>query len=77
MLSIDSNPVYTNAGNYNFDTISLHVSGPFWRPNTLGFYDDFSMSAEETVPEPASVLLCCPILAAGVLLRRRVRRRRG
>jgi len=74
---IDNNPVHSLAGNYSYDRLDIHFSGPVWRPDTIAYYDDFSMQAEEIVPEPepASVLLCAPLLGAGLILRRRMDRR--
>lgn len=40
--SIDGNLVYSFKGDYQFDTIELFMSGPYWRPNTTVYWDDFS-----------------------------------
>jgi hypothetical protein len=74
-LSIDSVAAYSLAGNFNYDKLEIHFSGPFWRPNTMAYYDDFSMQATEVVPEPTSIWLCAPILGAGLIVRRRKGRR--
>jgi len=44
-LSIDDTQVFTTAGSYSFDTVSLTVSGPAFRPDTVAYYDDFSFTA--------------------------------
>ena len=41
-LAIDGNSVFTTAGNYSYDTITLFQSGPEWRPNTYSYWDDFA-----------------------------------
>lgn len=44
-LSIDGRVVYTtSSGNYQFDTIRFEVSGPYWRPNTVAYIDDFKFT---------------------------------
>jgi len=39
---IDGAPVYTTTADYSFDTITLNVSGPSWRPDTNAYFDDFT-----------------------------------
>ncbi len=41
-FSIDGVQVYISSGDFSFDTVSLTVSGPYWRPDTLAYFDDFS-----------------------------------
>jgi len=74
-LSIDGSPVFSNPGNFTFDTLSLNVTGPFWRPDTIAYFDEFSMRATSgsPVPEPATALLMAPVLAAVFLMRRQLR----
>lgn len=44
-LSIDGQVVYsTPSGNYQFDTVRFEVSGPYWRPNTVAYIDDFKFT---------------------------------
>ena len=39
---IDGTSVYSTSGDYSFDTITLNVSGPYWRPDTYAYFDDFA-----------------------------------
>src|SRR6266699_729005 len=41
-FSIDSTEVFTTTGDFSFDTVTISVSGPFWRPNTVAYFDDFA-----------------------------------
>lgn len=41
-LAIDGNSVFTTAGNYSYDTVTLMQSGPYWRPDTYSYWDDFA-----------------------------------
>lgn len=43
-IAIDGAVVYSVAGNYSFDTISVAVSGPSWRPDTVAYFDDFKFT---------------------------------
>jgi hypothetical protein len=43
-VSIDGLVILTAPVNYEFDTIQLSVSGPYWRPNTLAYFDNFSFT---------------------------------
>jgi len=58
-----------------FDTVQLVVFGPFWRPNTRAYFDDFSIETGTTapVPEPATFVLALGGVA-GLLLVKRLRR---
>jgi hypothetical protein len=40
-LAIDGVVVFTTALNFEFDTIQLVVAGPYWRPNTTAYFDNF------------------------------------
>lgn len=51
--SIDGTQVFSAAGDYSFDTIDVVVSGPFWRPNTTAYFDDFSFEAANA-PDPCA-----------------------
>lgn len=44
-FSIDGVRVFEADGNYSFDSVDISVSGPFWRPNTVAYFDDFSFQA--------------------------------
>jgi hypothetical protein len=41
-ISIDGRVICTTAGDYRFDTIEIYVDGPYWRPNTVAYFDNFS-----------------------------------
>jgi hypothetical protein len=41
-LSIDGNAVFTTNGPYGYDSITLSQSGPYWRPDTESYWDDFT-----------------------------------
>jgi hypothetical protein len=41
---IDGVPVYSTTADYGFDSITLNVSGPSWRPDTYAYLDDFSFT---------------------------------
>ncbi len=43
-ISIDGDVIYTAAGSYRFDTIEIYVDGPYWRPNTVAYFDNFSFT---------------------------------
>jgi hypothetical protein len=43
-ISIDGVKVTSVPGDYQFDTISLSVSGPPWRPDTVAYFDDFQFT---------------------------------
>ena len=43
-FSIDGTAVFTAAGDYNFDSVDLGVSGPVWRPNTTAYFDEFNFT---------------------------------
>ncbi|HZI20287.1 MAG TPA: Ig-like domain-containing protein [Pyrinomonadaceae bacterium] len=43
-FAIDGQQVFSGAGDYSFDTVEIGVSGPFWRPDTAAYFDDFSFS---------------------------------
>jgi hypothetical protein len=42
-LSIDDQQVFARAGTFNFDTIRLDLSGPFWRSDATYYFDDVSV----------------------------------
>lgn len=67
-ISIDGSQVFTQAGDFPFRYVDLAVSGPFWRPNTLVYWDDFQVNAESAaIPEPsAAVLVGCGLLILGL-----------
>jgi PEP-CTERM motif-containing protein len=59
-LSIDGNQVFALAGSFRFDMIDFYENGPAFRPNTVSYWDDFSLNAStvtEAVPEPATIFL--------------------
>ena len=41
-LAIDGTSVFTTAGNYSYDSVSIFQSGPGWRPDTYSYWDDFA-----------------------------------
>ena len=41
-LAIDGQAVFTTAGSYSYDTVMLFQSGPYWRPDTYSYWDDFA-----------------------------------
>jgi hypothetical protein len=43
-ISIDGSVVFSAPLNYQFDTIYLRVSGPYWRPNTVAYFDNVSFT---------------------------------
>jgi regulator of replication initiation timing len=51
-FSIDGSQVFNAPGDYSYDTVDLSVSGPFWRPNTTAYYDDFNFTALAPEPDP-------------------------
>ena len=65
-ILIDGTQVYQVPGNYVFDTVTLNVSGPGFRPNTTAFFDDFRATytaATTPTPEPASgILIACALI---------------
>jgi hypothetical protein len=71
-LTFDGQTVVNVPGNYSFNRVFLNMSGPYWRPDTASYWDDFQVSADP-VPEPASLLL----LTSGLLFLARLKLRRG
>ena len=43
-IAIDGSVIFTAPVNFEFDTIQLVVSGPYWRPNTAAYFDNFSFT---------------------------------
>ena len=43
-ISIDGTVVHSVEGNYTFDTISIGVYGPSYRPDTVAYFDDFAFT---------------------------------
>jgi hypothetical protein len=41
VLAIDNNPVFTASGNYAYDSVTILQSGPYWRPDTYSYWDDY------------------------------------
>lgn len=41
-FAIDGTQVFNSPGDYNFDSVDISVTGPFWRPDTVAYFDDFS-----------------------------------
>ena len=44
VFSIDGDVTFTAPGDYAFDSVQIFVSGPYWRPTTTGYFDDFSFT---------------------------------
>lgn len=40
-LAIDGNAVFTTSANYSYDRIMITQSGPYWRPDTYSYWDDY------------------------------------
>lgn len=40
-FAIDGTTVFEANGDYSFDSVAISVAGPFWRPNTAAYFDDF------------------------------------
>lgn len=53
-LAIDGITVFSEVGSYSYNNVSLFQSGPYWRPDTRSYWDDFSYQA---TPEPTGLLL--------------------
>jgi hypothetical protein len=67
--SIDGVNVYTASGKYSYDSFYIGISGPAFRPNTIAYFDDFSLSADPAtgVPEPGTFVFgALAILLAGL-----------
>lgn len=47
-FSIDDVKIFSTQVNFSFDFVSLNTSGPYWRPNTISYFDDFTF--EPPVP---------------------------
>jgi hypothetical protein len=45
-FSIDGTQVYSTTADLRFDSVTLNVSGPYWRPDTVGYFDDFVYAAD-------------------------------
>ena len=45
---IDGVEVFNSPGEYRFDSVDISVSGPFWRPNTVAYFDDFHFQGNES-----------------------------
>ena len=41
ILAIDGKAVYTYSGNYGYDIVTISQSGPYWRPDTYSYWDDY------------------------------------
>jgi len=64
-ISIDGTQVFATPGSVPFNMVSLIVSGPSFRPDTVAYFDDFSINTTAiSTPEPDSVLL----LGTGLLV---------
>lgn len=66
-LSIDDQVVLQKQGDFSFNFVTLQMTGPGWRPDTVGFWDDFSINAHSAnsadVPEPGSMGVAALALA--------------
>jgi hypothetical protein len=71
-ISIDGSLVYSLAGAFTFDTVQLDMQGPAFRPNTVAYFDDFSLTATTATPEPATFVVVILALLCGAFLRFRV-----
>ena len=43
-LAIDGKAVFTASGNYSYNSVTLSQSGPYWRPDTYSYWDNFAAS---------------------------------
>jgi hypothetical protein len=74
-ISIDGNQVFNLPGSFTFDTVQLEMFGPGFRPNTVAYFDDFSINAT-TVPEPQNMAWVLPaLLFGGITVRTFVRKK--
>ena len=44
VYSIDGIQVYSEAGDFTFDRVTISIGGPYWRPLTTAYFDDFSFT---------------------------------
>lgn len=51
-LLIDGTIVLQRTGDYTLDFVTLEMTGPFWRPNTVSYWDDVSIDVYAAIPEP-------------------------
>lgn len=56
-LSIDGTQVFSTAGDFSFDTIDVAVSGPYWRPDTVAYFDDFNFAPLDDCAQQLQTLL--------------------
>lgn len=57
-MFIDDVLVEAFIGDYGVDSVNLTLSGPYWRPNSTCYYDDFSITTTSVpTPEPCTMLL--------------------
>ncbi len=69
---IDGAQMFGITGSYTFDTVQIDVQGPVWRPDTVAYFDDFSITATTTTPEPGTLgLLSLALLLGGSIRARR------
>jgi len=54
-VSIDGAQMFSYAGSFTFDTVQIDVQGPAFRPDTVAYFDDFSIMAS-SVPEPGTLV---------------------
>jgi len=69
IISIDGTQVLDVAGNYSFDSVTLHTFGPE-NSTTPTYWDDFNAVTTSAVPEPSSVVPLT-IFLGSIILRRK------
>jgi hypothetical protein len=76
-ISIDGSQVFSLPGDFSFDTVQLEMFGPGFRPDTVAYFDDFSLNAN-TIPEPRDIGWAMPALFfGGLMVRAYVRKKKS
>lgn len=67
-ISIDGSTVYSGSDGKPFDSVSLSMFGPSWRPAWVGYFDDFQFVEAGPNPVPVPPSLAMAILGGLTLL---------